>query len=104
MKRLKSFYQLDEFYQDKTYISLKSDEICAKLYNVLTLLVKGEYSKIYNELYSNYDMLYQMFKSDDDVAEFLNKVRVAADNKNFYEIYDPINKIITKLIEKNNKR
>ena len=104
MKRLKSFYQLDEFYQDKAYISLKSDEICVKLYNVLILLVKGEYSKIYNELYSNYDMLYQMFKSDDDVAEFLENMRVAVDNKNFYEIYDPINKIINKLIEKNHKR
>lgn len=104
MKKIKSFYELNEFFNDKKIIQMKSGEICVKLYDILSLLLKGEYNRIYAELYSNYDMLYQMFKSDEDTVEFLETIRIASIEKNFYNIYNPINRIITKLIEANYKK
>lgn len=73
------------------------------LYEVLTFLVNDNYVRAYSLLYDNYDMPYQMFKSDEDVLDLMNKVRVASDNKDFYAIYTPINNIITKLINANKK-
>jgi uncharacterized protein (UPF0297 family) len=46
-------------------------------------------------------MLYQIFRDYDDVEEFLSNIKSSVDNKDFYGIYDPINKIIGTLI--NNK-
>ena len=104
MKKLKSYNQLNEFYNKKISEQLSSKEICSELYKILSVLVQGDYSKAYTMLYDKYDMLYQMFKSDMSVAEFINTVRIAADKEDFYAIYNPINKIITKLIETNIKK
>ena len=104
MKNVKSFNDINELYRQRNYVNMSSSEICDELYDVLKYLVKDEYDNIYTKLYSKYDMLYQMFKSDEDVMNFLNNIRVAVNNKDFYAIYDPINKIITKLIESNHSK
>jgi len=84
--------------------NIKSVDICSMCYQVLDLLIHGEYLKLYNIIYDSKDMLYIMFKDDIDVENFLEMIKKSVDSKNFYGIYDPINNILNKLISSNFKK
>jgi hypothetical protein len=100
MNKIKKYNELSKY----SIVPIKSDEICSVFYEILKLLVEGKYQLIYNKIYDSRDMLYQMFKDDIEVAEFVDIIKKAVEEKDFYGVYDPINKTIIKLIENNHKR
>jgi len=94
---MKKILKINEYNTTNFEIS----DICELMYSMLNKLLRSEYVLIYSSLYNSKDMLYQIFRDYDDVEEFLSNIKSSVDNKDFYGIYDPINKIIGTLI--NNK-
>lgn len=102
MKHVKN---INEAYHRKNFEkTFKSDEICLIIFDMLKELVKGNYMSVYSDIYDSYDIFNQMFNSMDNTRDFISKMRTAAESKDFKAMYDPLNKIVNKLIDANFKK
>lgn len=78
----------------------KINVLCSIMYECLSLLVNGEYAKVYSTLYNIQDKLYDYFKDDESVSSFMMKVHDGVDHNNMFEIYEPIEEIVLNLMDK----